>query len=100
MTVDRKNAQGLSNGVMNQVFKINTDKLPAYAGFMDENKTYVIVKVIAVSNQLGDDEEFRDTAVAEYEAAVAAEYISAYAASLRAKEDIKVNTSVLFNKAE
>lgn len=100
VTVDRKNAQGLSNGVMNQVFKINTDKLPAYAGFMDENKTYVIVKVIAVSNQLGDDEEFKNTAIAEYEAAVAAEYVSAYAASLRAKEDIKVNTSVLFNKAE
>lgn len=100
VTVDRKNAQGLSNGVMNQVFKINTDKLPAYAGFMDENKTYVIVKVIAVSNQLGDDEEFRNTAIAEYEAAIAAEYVSAYAASLRAKEDIKVNTSVLFNKAE
>ncbi len=100
VTVDRKNAQGLSNGVMNQVFKINTDKLPAYAGFMDDNKTYVIVKVIAVSNQLGDDEEFKNTAIAEYEAAVAAEYVSAYAASLRAKEDIKVNTSVLFNKAE
>lgn len=100
VTVDRKNAQGLSNGVMNQVFKINTDKLPAYAGFMDENKTYVIVKVIAVSNQLGDDEEFRNTAIAEYETAIAAEYVSAYAASLKAKEDIKVNTSVLFNKAE
>lgn len=100
VTVDRKNAQGLSNGVMNQVFKINTEKLPAYAGFMDENKAYVIVKVIAVSSQLGDDAESKKIAESEYEAAVAAEYVSAYAASLRAKEDIKVNTGVLFSKAE
>ncbi len=100
VTVDRKNAQGLSNGVMNQVFKINTEKLPAYAGFMDENKAYVIVKVIAVSSQLGDDDESKKTAASEYEAAVAAEYVSAYAASLRAKESIKVNTSVLMSKSE
>lgn len=100
VTVDRKNAQGLSNSVMNQVFKINTDTLPAYAGFMDENKAYVILKVIAVGNQLGDDAESKKTAESEYEAAVAAEYVSAYAASLRAKEDIKVNTNVLFGKSE
>lgn len=98
--VDRKNAQGLTNSVMNQVFKINTEKLPAYAGFMDENKSYVIVKVLSVSSQLGDDEDAKKTAVEEYQAALAAEYVSAYAASLRAKEDIKVNTSVLFSKSE
>lgn len=98
--VDRKNAQGLSNSVMNQVFKINTEKLPAYAGFMDENKSYVIVKVLGVSSQLGDDEDAKKTAVEEYQSVLAAEYISAYAASLRAKEDIKVNTSILFSKSE
>ena len=98
--VDRKNAQGLTNSVMNQVFKINTEKLPAYAGFMDENKSYVIVKVLSVSSQLGDDEDAKKTAVEEYQAALAAEYVSAYAASLSAKEDIKVNTSVLFSKSE
>lgn len=98
--VDRKNAQGLTNSVMNQVFKINTEKLPAYAGFMDENKSYTIVKVLSVSNQLGDDEDAKKTALEEYQAALASEYVIAYAASLRAKEDIKVNTSVLFSKSE
>lgn len=98
--VDRKNAQGLTNSVMNQVFKINAEKLPAYAGFMDENKSYVIVKVLGVSSQLGDDEDAKKTALEEYQAALASEYVSAYAASLRAKEDIKVNTSVLFSKSE
>lgn len=100
VVVDRKNAQGLSNGVMNQVFKINADQLPAYAGFMDENKSYVIVKVLGVTNQLGDDEDAKQTAESDYQAALAAEYISAYAASLKSKEDIQVNTSVLFSKAE
>jgi peptidyl-prolyl cis-trans isomerase D len=98
--VDRKNAQGLSNSVMNQVFKINTEQLPAYAGFMDENKAYVIVKVLKVTNQLGDDEDAKQTAESEYQAALAAEYISAYAASLKSKEDIQVNTNVLFSKSE
>jgi peptidyl-prolyl cis-trans isomerase D len=100
VVVDRKNAQGLTNGVMNQVFKINTDKLPAYAGFLDENKAYVIVKVINVTNQLADDEDAKDTAISEYQAALSAEYISAYAASLKSKEDIKVNAGVLFGKSE
>jgi peptidyl-prolyl cis-trans isomerase D len=98
--VDRKNAQGLSNSVMDQVFKINTEQLPAYAGFMDENKSYVIVKVIEVTNQLRDDEDAKLTAESDYQAALAAEYISAYAASLKSKEDIQVNTSVLFSKSE
>lgn len=100
VVVDRKNAQGLTDAVMNQVFKINTQKLPAYAGFLDANKAYVIVKVTAVTNQLADDEEAKKSAEAEYQAALGEEYVSAYAASLKAKEKISVNTGVLLGKPE
>jgi peptidyl-prolyl cis-trans isomerase D len=100
VVVDRKNAQGLSNAVMNQVFKIPADKLPAYVGFANENKSFVIVKLISVTNQLGDDEESKKSAKTDFESALAAEYVSAYAASLKAKEDIQVNTGVLFSKSE
>jgi peptidyl-prolyl cis-trans isomerase D len=100
VVVDRKNAQGLSNAVMNQVFKIPADKLPAFAGFVDENKSYIIVKLMAVTNQLGDDDEAKKSAEADYQSALAAEYISAYASSLKAKQDIKVNAGVLLNKTE
>ncbi|MGV3582546.1 MAG: SurA N-terminal domain-containing protein [Methylophilus sp.] len=100
VTVDRKNAQGLSNGVMNQVFRINASKLPAYAGFVDENKAYVIVKILNVNNQLAGNEEAKKSAEDEFKSILAAEFVSAYGASLKAKEDIKVNNSVIFNKAE
>jgi len=100
VTVDRKNAQGLSNGVMNQVFKINAEKLPAYNGFVDDNKTYVIIKVLNVSNQLADNDEAKKAAEDEFTSILGAEYVSAYGASLRAQEDIKVNTKILFNKSE
>jgi len=38
VTVDRKNAQGLTEPVMDKVFKMNTTKLPAYDGFVDVNR--------------------------------------------------------------
>jgi peptidyl-prolyl cis-trans isomerase D len=100
VTVDRKNAQGLSNGVMNQVFRINGSKLPAYAGFVDENKAYVIVKILSVNNQLAGNEDAKKSAEDEFQSILAAEFVSAYGASLKAKEEIKVNNSVIFNKAE
>jgi peptidyl-prolyl cis-trans isomerase D len=100
VTVDRKNAQGLSNGVMNQVFRINGSKLPAYAGFVDENKAYVLVKILSVNNQLAGNEEAKKSAEVEFQSILAAEFVSAYGASLKAKEEIKVNNSVIFNKAE
>ncbi|MGZ8269938.1 MAG: SurA N-terminal domain-containing protein [Methylophilus sp.] len=100
VTVDRKNAQGLSNGVMNKVFKVNTSKLPAYTGFVDENKAFVIVKILNINNQLAGNEEAKKSAEDEFKSILAAEFVSAYGASLKAKEDIKVNNSVIFNKAE
>jgi peptidyl-prolyl cis-trans isomerase D len=100
VTVDRKNAQGLSNGVMNQVFRINGSKLPAYAGFVDENKAYVLVKILSVNNQLAGNEDAKKSAEDEFQSILAAEFVSAYGASLKAKEEIKVNNSVIFNKAE
>jgi peptidyl-prolyl cis-trans isomerase D len=101
VTVSRKNAQGLSNAVMNHVFKINTDQLPAYVGYLDETtKAYTIVEVLNVKNQLADDPETKKAAESEYQAALGAEYVSAYALSLKSKEKVKVNSSVLFAKSE
>lgn len=95
VTVDRKNAQGLTEPVMRQVFKINTEKLPAYAGFVDENRAYVFVQISRVDNAILSDEETKKTAEAELEAAIGSEYISAYAKSLKARTDIVVNRKLL-----
>ena len=98
VTVDRKNAQGLTNIVMNQVFKMDASKLPAYAGFVNGQTSYTIVKILSVSNALKDDEA-KKTAVSELQAAMAAEYVSAYGQSLKAKSDVVVNRQLLETKA-
>ncbi len=98
VTVDRKNAQGLTNIVMNQVFKMDASKLPAYAGFVNGKTSYTIVKILSVSNALKDDEA-KKTAVSELQAAMAAEYVSAYGQSLKAKSDVVVNRQLLETKA-
>ena len=97
VTVDRKNAQGMSDAVMQQVFKINTDKLPAYAGFLDGNRAYTLIQVMHVDSAIADADA-KKVAENELEAAVAAEYINAYAQSLKAKTDIMVNRKLLENK--
>jgi peptidyl-prolyl cis-trans isomerase D len=100
VTVDRKNAQGLTDAVMKQVFKINATKLPAYVGFVDGNKAYNIVKLIATHNTLAEDPDTKAIAKQEFESALANEYISAYVASLRAKQKIEVKSSLLLSKSE
>lgn len=95
VTVDRKMAQGLTEPVMKQVFKINATKLPAYAAFVDTNRAYVLVKVSNVINVLDEDKDLKQRAEVEYERALAQEYVSAYGKSLKAKADIQVNRQLL-----
>jgi peptidyl-prolyl cis-trans isomerase D len=97
VTVDRKTAQGLSNAVMEHVFKVNTSKLPAYDGYIDGNNAYTLLRISRVDNALADDEA-KKTAQLELEGAVAAEYISAFGKSLKAKTEIVVNRKLLESK--
>ena len=97
--VDRKNAQGLTDIVINQVFKMDASKLPSYAGFVNGKSSYTIVKILSVSDALAKDDEAKKTAEAELQAAVAAEYVSAYGESLKAKSDVVVNRKLLETKA-
>lgn len=95
VTVNRKDAQGLTEAVMDKVFKINTAKLPAYDGFADANRAYVLVKVSKVSNALEEDAEMKKRVQAEYESALAQEYVSAYGQSLKAKTEIEISRQIL-----
>ncbi|MBA3696982.1 MAG: SurA N-terminal domain-containing protein [Methylotenera sp.] len=97
VTVDRKNAQGLTDLAMNQVFKTNTVKLPAYSGVADAKQGYLLVKVIKVDSAVSNDAEAKKTAQAELNAALAAEYLSSYKQSLREKAKVKVNEKLLLS---
>jgi len=95
VVVDRKNAQGLTELTMAQVFKIDASKLPTYAGVSDSNKGYLLIKVSGVNNTLASDETEKQSAQSELQSALAAEYISAYVKSLRAKGEVSINTQLM-----
>jgi peptidyl-prolyl cis-trans isomerase D len=88
----------LSDGVMRNVFKVNTHALPAYYGFNEANKGYTVIKVISVNQKLKDQPDVADRAFKAYQAALGAEMSHAYVASLKAKKDIQFNAKVLLSK--
>jgi peptidyl-prolyl cis-trans isomerase D len=96
VTVDRKNAQGLSDLTMSNVFKIDATKLPAYAGVSDSKKGYLIIKVSAVQNKLADDAA-KKAALLDLRTAMASEYASAYIGTLKANKKIFVNTRLMMS---
>jgi len=95
VTVDRKNAQGLTDLAMNQVFKTNTAKLPAYSGLADSKQGFLLVKVIKVDSSVLADADAKKAANAELNAALASEYLAAYKQSLRVKAKVTVNEKIL-----
>ena len=89
--VDRKNAKGLSDTVINHAYKMPTDKLPSYSGFVDGDNGYVIVKVSQVSFPNDDNEENKNEFASSYTEALSLEYLSAYLKGLKAKASVSVN---------
>ena len=89
--VDRKNTKGLSDAVINHAYKMPTDKLPSYSGFIDGNNGYVIVKVNKVSFPNDSNEESKQAFASDYLEALSAEYLSAYLKGLKAKASVSVN---------
>ena len=89
--VDRKNTKGLSQAITNQAYKMPTDKLPSYSGFVDGNNGYVIIKVSKVAFPNDDNEENKKEFAASYTEALSSEYLSAYLKGLKAKASVSVN---------
>ena len=89
--VDRKNTKGLSDAVVNHAYKMPTDKLPSYSGFIDGNNGYVIVKVNKVSFPNDSNEENKQAFASDYSEALSAEYLSAYLKGLKARASVSVN---------
>jgi peptidyl-prolyl cis-trans isomerase D len=99
VTVDRRNAQGLTDLAMSQVFKTNIANLPAYSGLADNKQGYLLVKVIKVDASTLADDEAKKGAKAALNAALASEYLAAYKQSLREKAKVTVNEKLLLSEA-
>jgi peptidyl-prolyl cis-trans isomerase D len=89
--VDRKNTKDFSDAVINHAYKMPTDKLPSYSGFMDGNNGYIIVKVNKVAFPNDSNEENKKAFASDYSEALSAEYLSAYLKGLKAKASVSVN---------
>lgn len=99
VTVDRKNAQGLTQLAMTQIFKTDINKLPAYSGLADTKQGFLLVKVISVDSTAIADEGVLTAAKSELNNALAEEYLASYKQSLREKAKVKVNQKLLLNNA-
>lgn len=99
VTVDRKNAQGLTQLAMGQIFKTDASQLPAYSGLADSKQGYLLVKVIGVDYALPAEDVMKN-AKSELNMALNNEYIAAYKQSLREKSKVKVNQSLLLDNAK
>jgi peptidyl-prolyl cis-trans isomerase D len=97
VTVDRKNAQGLTQLAMTQIFKTDISKLPAYSGLADSKQGYLLVKVLEIDTSAANDADALTNAKTELSAALNAEYLSSYKQSLREKSKIKVNQKLLMD---
>lgn len=95
VTVDRKDAQGLTDLSMTQVFKTNVKTLPGYSGAADLKQGYLLVRVSDVIAPMLADAEVKKRATQEFSSALAAEYLSAYKQSLRLKNNVMVNNKLL-----
>lgn len=99
VSVDRKNAQGLTDLAMTQVFKTNVNTLPAYSGAADAKQGYLLVKISEVILPTLDDADIKKQAQLEFNDALASEYLTAYKQSLRLKNKVIVNQKLLAGPA-
>jgi peptidyl-prolyl cis-trans isomerase D len=98
VTVDRKNAQGLTDLAMNLAFKTNAAKLPAYSGVADSKQGFLLLKVLKVDAGLAGDLDAEQLAKNELREALSSEYLAAYKQALRLKAKVTVNESLLLAK--
>ncbi len=98
VTVDRKNAQGLTDLAMNLAFKTNAATLPAYSGVADSKQGFLLLKVLKVDAGLAGDADAEQLAKNELREALSSEYLAAYKQALRLKAKVTVNESLLLSK--
>lgn len=97
VTVDRKDAQGLTQLAMSQIFKTDISKLPAYSGLANDKQGFLLVKVISADSAAINDEAALAAAKSQLNEALSEEYLFSYKQSLRDKAKVKVNQKLLLN---
>jgi len=96
LTVGRGQFQaGLPPDVLNRVFMVNPQKVPAYTGATNERGGYSIVRVLKVDTPAVADKARVESASARLSGEVGRELFNAYLASLKAGTEVKINQEQL-----
>jgi peptidyl-prolyl cis-trans isomerase D len=97
LIIDRVDRKGLSDPLINAIFKMDDSLLPRYSGLYDSRGEYIIVKLNNVATEIVDDKDSIDTFYNEYIAMIQEELDSAFISDLRAKADIDLNPNLFGN---
>ena len=88
LTIDRIDRQGLSDSLVNAIFKMDSNNLPAYTGLYDSKGEYVIVKLSKVVTEKVQDKDSINTYYNEYISMIQDEIDFSFILDLKAKADI------------
>jgi len=88
--VSRENAQGYTGPALLEIFKVDTGKLPAYAGVEQAEGAYALLKITRVVEADKTDPTKRKAATDELRQVLGQEELNAYVASAKLKSDVKI----------
>jgi len=93
--INRENASSMGKDVLNQIFRADAGKLPAYTGIENPKGGYILIKVGKVIEAGAIDPAKKKSYANQLRQAFAQEYSSAYLASLKQKADISIKKETL-----
>jgi peptidyl-prolyl cis-trans isomerase D len=97
--ITRENASSMGKDVLNQVFRAEASKLPAYAGVENPKGGFILIRVSKVIEAGAIDPEKKKSYASQLRQALAQEYSAAYLSGLKQKADISFKKEKL-EKAE
>ena len=94
-SITRQKAQGIAASGVDQAFKVDAHKLPAYVGFDDPQGGYQLLQISKVTDVGAIDEAKRKGYGQALSELLANEHTAAYLASLKQQADIKIHKEKL-----
>ena len=97
LTIDRIDKKGLSEPLVNAIFKMDSADLPQYLGLYDNKGEYIIVKLNNVIAEKVEDKDSIETYYNNYIVMIQEEIDRAFMLNLKANADIDVNSKSFSN---
>ena len=94
-SITRQRAQGIAESAVEQAFKADAHKLPAYVGVENQQGGFQLLKISKITDIGTIDEAKRKSYTQALSELLSSEYTAAYLASLKRQADIKIHKEKL-----